>query len=128
MENEQPERRRFRRLAFSTRARLSQDNVQRYVAVADISLKGVLLEVFDSGGLDLQRPLQLVIPLAENVAISMEVQHIHHASDSIGLQCSSIDLDSMAHLRRLIEYNLGDPEASERELAQLFEDRNQDSP
>jgi len=35
------------------------------------------------------------------------------------LRCLSIDLDSITHLRRLLELNLGDPQLVERELLQL---------
>jgi hypothetical protein len=38
----------------------------------------------------------------------------------IGLRCSSIDLDSITHLRRLVELNAGDPALLERELTALL--------
>jgi hypothetical protein len=34
--------------------------------------------------------------------------------------CKEIDLDSISHLRRLIELNLGDQEELERELGALL--------
>jgi hypothetical protein len=37
-----------------------------------------------------------------------------------GVLCRSIDLESITHLRRLIEVNLGDPAASDRELKALI--------
>jgi hypothetical protein len=37
----------------------------------------------------------------------------------VGLHCRHIDIESLAHLRRLIELNLGDPALLERELAAL---------
>jgi hypothetical protein len=38
--------------------------------------------------------------------------------------CRSIDIESITHLRRLIEVNLGDPAASERELKALIAGAN----
>ena len=38
----------------------------------------------------------------------------------LGLVCRSIDLDSVTHLRRLLELQLGDPTLLERDLAALF--------
>jgi hypothetical protein len=35
------------------------------------------------------------------------------------LLCESIDLDSITHLRRLVELNAGDPALLERELTAL---------
>ena len=44
----------------------------------------------------------------------------HVEGDHAGVLCRSIDLESITHLRRLIEVNLGDPAASERELKALI--------
>ena len=40
----------------------------------------------------------------------------HH----LGLFCHHIDIDSITHLRRLIELNLGDETLLQRELAELL--------
>ena len=40
-----------------------------------------------------------------------------------GLRCLAIDLDSVTHLRRFVELNLGNPELLERELSALLSDR-----
>jgi hypothetical protein len=37
----------------------------------------------------------------------------------LSLSCTEIDLDSITHLRRLLELNLGDPDLIERELSDL---------
>ena len=63
---------------------------------------------------------QLTIPLAEtgnHIAMSAEIAHLRglHA----GLLCRNIDLDSVTHLRRLIELQLGDPALLERDLGEL---------
>jgi hypothetical protein len=44
----------------------------------------------------------------------------HVEAGHAGVLCRSIDLESITHLRRLIEVNLGDPAASERELKALI--------
>jgi len=49
--------------------------------------------------------------------MSCEVAHIE--GDHIGLLCRSIDLDSITHLRHLIELNLGDAALLEREFKAL---------
>jgi hypothetical protein len=40
----------------------------------------------------------------------------------LGFVCQYIDLDSISHLRRLVELNLGDGSLLERELAALGEE------
>ena len=43
--------------------------------------------------------------------------------DLVGMVCRHIDVDSISHLRRLVELNLGDEALLERELAALGEPR-----
>lgn len=53
------------------------------------------------------------------VTILMQMEVSHFKDNTMGLHCVSIDLDSMTHLRRLMELNLGDPNLIERELGAL---------
>ncbi|GAB1255833.1 PilZ domain-containing protein [Aurantivibrio plasticivorans] len=114
------ERRRFSRVNFQADASLTQGMLNTPVTVLDLSLKGVLLQKFESAQYELQRPLQLHISLSDNVTISSTLQCVHQEADRLGFQFQSLDNDSMAHLRRLIELNLGDPAAAERELIELL--------
>lgn len=52
----------------------------------------------------------------------MEVVLTRTQPQSLGFVCRHIDLDSISHLRRLVELNLGDEQLLERELAALGED------
>jgi hypothetical protein len=49
----------------------------------------------------------------------MDVEVAHQENDEMGLNCKDIDVDSITHLRRLVELNLGDPKLLERELSAL---------
>jgi hypothetical protein len=49
----------------------------------------------------------------------MDVTVAHCESEHVGFHCDHIDIDSITHLRRLVELNLGDPELLERELSAL---------
>lgn len=51
----------------------------------------------------------------------MLVTLAHQKDGLLGLQCREIDLDSITHLRRLIELNLGSSELLERELGALVQ-------
>jgi len=95
--------------------------------VIDISLKGVLLQLPDGPPPQAGMPCLVKLPLGAAageagaevvIAMAGELAHVegHHA----GVLCRSIDLESITHLRRLIEVNLGDPAASERELKALI--------
>ena len=51
--------------------------------------------------------------------VSMHVAVVHQEPEEIGLQCNAIDIDSVTHLRRLVELNLGDEAQLHKELSQL---------
>jgi len=51
--------------------------------------------------------------------VQMEVRLAHSRDGLLGFECRAIDLDSLSHLRRLVELNLGDARLLDRELAAL---------
>ena len=114
------ERRHFVRVSFDAPALLTTARGAFSVHVVDVSLKGALLTAPSVAELSIGMPCQLTIPLAEtgtHIAMSAEVAHLQEGAT--GLQCRSIDLDSVTHLRRLIELQLGNPSLIERDLAEL---------
>jgi hypothetical protein len=93
--------------------------------VLDVSLKGVLLQLPAGRTPQAGMPCLVKLPLGDEgaddaVVISMAGELAHIEGGHAGVQCRSIDLESITHLRRLIEVNLGDPAASERELKALI--------
>jgi hypothetical protein len=54
------------------------------------------------------------------MTISMSTTVTHVAGRRVGLRCDNIDLDSVTHLRRLVELNAGDPNLLDRELSALI--------
>lgn len=87
----------------------------------DISLKGVLLLLPAGPAPQAGMPCLVKLPLASgDVVISMAGELAHIEADHAGVLCRSIDLESITHLRRLIEMNLGDGQACERELKALI--------
>jgi hypothetical protein len=49
----------------------------------------------------------------------MEGSIAHLEGTQVGLRCDSIDIDSLTHLRRLVELNVGDEAILQRELSAL---------
>jgi hypothetical protein len=92
--------------------------------VLDISLKGVLLQLPAGRSPQAGMPCLVKLPLGNgatgDVVIAMAGELAHVEGSHAGVLCRSIDLESITHLRRLIEVNLGDPAASERELKALI--------
>ncbi|RZJ13809.1 MAG: PilZ domain-containing protein [Rubrivivax sp.] len=115
------ERRQFARVAFATGAELITTQARLHCQVIDISLKGVLLELPAGDSAPVGMPCLVKLPLGhDDIAIAMAGELAHVEAGHAGVLCRSIDIESITHLRRLIEVNLGDPAASERELRALI--------
>ena len=113
------ERRHFVRVQFDSPAQLTCAQGVFDVQVLDLSLKGALLLATNRISLATGTPCQLTVQLSEQDHIAMRMEVVHTEGPSMGLRCDSIDLDSVTHLRRLIELQLGDPALLERDLAEL---------
>ena len=119
------ERRQHTRIAFHTPAQLVFPGVSLDAVVLDLSFKGALVRLHADSSVPQGTVGMLHVHLNEtdlDVQISMEVRVAHVEGRYAGLVCLMIDLDSITHLRRLVELNLGDPALLERELSALFPD------
>lgn len=118
------ERRQFSRIPFDAVAhiRTQQGDIHLDCPVMDISLKGVLIERPDTLQLSLGDNVQLNLLLDNGEAVIQMSAIVAHIDDiSIGLACEQIDLDSITHLKRLVELNLGDHGLLHRELTALID-------
>jgi hypothetical protein len=113
-------RRQFSRIHFDASVFLRNPAGKWTAKLLDVSLKGALVS----------RPLHWTASQNDQVFIEIHlpeapftlymeciVAHVHE--DKIGLQCTHIDIDSISHLRRLVELNVGDDSILERELGHL---------
>lgn len=97
--------------------------------VRDLSLKGALLtcpalvEGVSSARRGQACQLRLILSGTGDATVSMdgEIAHVEQIGGQVhvGMRCREIDLDSITHLRRLVELNLGDASALDREMAAL---------
>ncbi|EHK68887.1 type IV pilus assembly PilZ [Pseudomonas psychrotolerans L19] len=117
--NDTNERRRFTRFTFDAPAQLHQGERQWAAPVDDISLKGVLLARPAEWSAQPSAAYQLRILLNDETQVSMDVELVRETPEQLAFACRQIDLDSISHLRRLVELNLGDETLLERELAAL---------
>jgi hypothetical protein len=113
------DRRRFQRIEFDAATELVQGDRRWPVELHDLSLKGLLVRRPEGWDADADQPFEARVRLADDAEVRMEVAMTHEEGDLIGFVCQHIDLDSIAHLRRLVELNLGDEALLERELAAL---------
>jgi hypothetical protein len=112
--------RKYTRVPFLMDGVLRMGEQRIPMQVVDISLNGALVQPADEAAAGTGSDGVLELPLAgTDVMIRMGVSVAHSRGAAIGLRCTSIDLESMTHLRRLMELNLGDPHLVERELVAL---------
>ncbi len=115
------DRRHFWRAAFHSPVRMTTHGGQSYGKLLDISLKGALLEVGPTYVVAMGDQCQVRLDLAPGSTISMWGTVVHIAGRQVGFNCDSIDLDSITHLRRLVELNSGDPQMLESEITALLD-------
>lgn len=115
-------RRKFSRIAFQSEASLFLPDGEYGVEVLDLSLQGALIHPNANMYVTVGTNCTLKIRLDSlGTTIRMEATIVHHMANYYGLACREIDIDSVTHLRRLVELNLGDEALAEREFALLSE-------
>jgi hypothetical protein len=115
------DRRRFKRIAFDAKTELTQGSKSWPVRLIDLSLKGLLIERPSPWLGNPDQVFIVDIHLNVDIDLQMEVRLTHDDHNHLGFVCEHIGLESVTHLRRLIELNLADPAELERELAALIE-------
>ncbi|MFC5697896.1 PilZ domain-containing protein [Pseudomonas sp. GCM10022186] len=115
------ERRRFHRINFDAATEVAQGDQCWAVELHDVSLKGLLVIRPAGWAGDPARPFNACIRLSDEIQVRMEVDLARAEGNQLGFICRHIDLDSISHLRRLVELNLGDETLLERDLTALGE-------
>ncbi|WP_439859725.1 PilZ domain-containing protein [Pseudomonas sp. MBLB4136] len=119
MSDTSQERRRFQRIAFDAPTEIVQGAQRWPVELHDLSLKGLLVRRPTDWSGDAEQPFEAQVNLGGDIRVRMEVLLTRAQDELLGFSCQHIDLDSISHLRRLVELNLGDEALLERELAAL---------
>ncbi|HEC18544.1 MAG TPA: PilZ domain-containing protein [Gammaproteobacteria bacterium] len=115
------EKRHFSRIPFVTDVHLVNAEGSWDVQLVDVSLKGILTTVPANPAIKTgEHYLAEMLTENDEATIRMEVSVAHIEEQRVGFRCEHIDLDSISHLRRLVELNLGDDEILHRELSELL--------
>lgn len=113
------DRRQFVRSAFHAPVQLQLRGRSVPAQLLDISLKGALLEWGAGEVVQAGEACRLRLELAPDAVILMEGAVAYRRDQHVGLRCEHIDVDSMTHLRQLVERNAQDPALLERDLGLL---------
>lgn len=115
------ENRHTHRVPFDCFVEFSAKDCRHVCELVDISLQGALIAACSGATPKAGTACVLKINLddANENKIIMNGTVAHKIENRVGIFCDSIDSDSMAHLRKLVEYNLGDVELVNRDLGSL---------
>ena len=113
------EKRKFSRIPFDSAVKIIKGDEHWNSTLLDISLKGTLVAKPEGWNAALGDTCILEITLGTDLDIRMETVVAHVEGDQIGFRCEHIDLESITHLRRIVELNTGDEDLLSRELSAL---------
>lgn len=117
------DKRHFHRVGHDARATLSQGKNTWPCVVEDLSLKGCMVKFEAAWPVNPNATYHLDIHLSYAIHIEMDVILAHRLGEHCGFLCTSIDSDSVAQLKRLVELNLGDSSLLERDMQALLTGR-----
>jgi len=120
------EHRHTHRVNFDTLVEFETIDFNYTCELVDISVQGALLATGSAAIPDVGTQCKITIRLDEGQESKIiMIGHVaREMKKGIGIHCDSIDVDSMTHLRRLVEYNLGDVELVHRDFDALIHDHN----
>ncbi len=112
------ERRKFQRVPFATEAEISCNKNIYKGELLDISLQGALVQ--GKGEIQLQKgnSCELSVHLLDSeITMKFDALLVHMYEDKFGFKFTGGDTDTVTHLKRLLELNIGSSEVIDREIS-----------
>ena len=114
------ERRRFSRILYQAPAELRQGDNKFSSSIKDLSLHGLLLTSAKDNPLDINQQVDVFFHIPESdIVISLTAKIVDITPEIMRTSILHIDIDSISHLKRLVELNVGDEALLHREMEQL---------
>lgn len=119
------ERRRFSRVSYSEKCFIKENSAEPSfkleTEILDLSLNGALIHRPDDWCDELNKEVTLFFTLSgSDINLLIKGVICHSEEKVLGMKFVSLELESITHLKRLIELNLGDNALLHRELSQLI--------
>jgi hypothetical protein len=115
--------RHFQRVPFDAEVELAFGNQSATCHLLDIALKGALVETSTELAITGDTPCNLCITLpGTTIVLDFEAKLVHREETHYGFKFLSEDLETLTHLRKLLELNTGDPEGVRQELLYWLND------
>ena len=111
------ERRHYSRVKFDAELTIETDGKVIVAHLLDISLKGALVELTGGEVIEKNTKCNIQIKLNGNeLVLDFEATAVFVKDEHTGFEFDHIELDSLTHLRRLVELNVGDSDKVKGEL------------
>jgi len=111
-------KRTFSRIEFEGETSIIYKAITLSAELHDISLKGALVCFNEKPPIQLRETCHVELSLPDSdIVLSFECEAVHAHENYLGLQFISVTSETLTHLRKLIELNLGDHEKTTTELA-----------
>jgi hypothetical protein len=118
-----PNKRRFSRVKCIEKSIVETDSGPREVMLHDISLKGALVEIGSDLPVREGERWKLLFQLDHSdVVLQFEAEVVHCRENLAGVKFVEMDLDTMIHLRSLMEARTVNPEQVRHELSFLMDE------
>ena len=112
------ERRNFQRVPFATEAEIYCKDKKYHGELLDISLLGALVEGKENIPFETGNICELIIHLiGSEIALHFDVDLVHRRGNRLGLRFIGKDTETMTHLKRLLELNIGSSEIIDKEIS-----------
>jgi hypothetical protein len=112
----------FRRVKFVADTEVTVGGETHRAELVDIALKGALVAMPEGMHLGEGLPCRLTIFLNDtDFALPFEGETVYSRENLTGIKFTRINIDSMIHLRRLLELNTADPDHVRSELASFID-------
>ena len=112
------EKRNYQRIDFQAEADITIHEQLFRCDLVDLALKGALLRSEQPLPLETGEQAQVTVFLPESsINLNFNAQLIHSSGNRYGFAFLSEDSETLGHLRRLLELNIGRPEQTAREFA-----------
>lgn len=110
------EERHYQRVPFQAETVVKTEKSLWNCALLNIALRGALLGSKDLA-LDLGTICQITITLPTSaIVLDFDAELVHREEDHFGFKFVHVDLQTLTHLRKLIELNTGDADSVRNEL------------
>ena len=120
-----PEKRKFSRITFAGKCSINEEisgSMKTWqTTLLDISLKGALILRPDRWDHKENSSVQLQLALdGSDIVLECAGLICHQEENKLGIKFLALSLESISHLKRLIQLNLADENLLNREISQLI--------